>query len=95
MKFAVKEVKVPIMLNLVEGGKTPLINARQAEAIGFKFVAFPLTTLLSATKAMIHTLAILKKTYSPDSYLSELTTWSEFNEIIGVPKIREMEEKYK
>jgi 2-methylisocitrate lyase-like PEP mutase family enzyme len=88
-------VKKPLMLNLVEGGKTPLVNARQAESIGFKFVAFPLTTLLSATKAMAHTLEMLKKTYSPESYLSELTPWSEFNEIIGVPKIREMEEKYK
>jgi 2,3-dimethylmalate lyase len=95
MKIAIEEVEKPLMLNLVEGGKTPLINATQAQSFGFKFVAFPLTTLLSATKAMIHTLEILKKTYSPESYLSDLTTWSEFNEIIGVPKIREMEEKYK
>jgi 2-methylisocitrate lyase-like PEP mutase family enzyme len=95
MKIAIKKVEKPLMLNLVEGGKTPLINAKQAQSLGFKFVAFPLTTLLSATKAMIHTLEILKKTYSPESYLSDLTTWSEFNEIIGVPKIREMEEKYK
>jgi 2,3-dimethylmalate lyase len=95
MKTAIKEVDKPLMVNLVEGGKTPLINARQAESIGFKFVAFPLTTLLSATKAMIHTLEMLKKTHSPESYMGELTTWSEFNDIIGVPKIREMEEKYK
>jgi 2-methylisocitrate lyase-like PEP mutase family enzyme len=95
MKTALKEVGKPIMLNLVEGGKTPLINAQQARELGFKFVAFPLTTLLAATKGMIRTLELLKKTYSPESYLGELTSWSEFNEIIGVPKIREMEEKYK
>jgi 2,3-dimethylmalate lyase len=95
MKIAIREVDKPLMVNLVEGGKTPLINAQQAQSIGFKFVAFPLTTLLSATKAMIHTLEMLKKTLSPESYMGELTTWSEFNDIIGVPKIREMEEKYK
>ncbi len=94
MKTAVKEVPKPLMINLVEGGKTPLINAEQAQSIGFKFVAFPLTTLLSATKAMIHTLEILKKTHSPEAYISELTTWSEFNEIIGLPKAIEMGEKY-
>jgi 2,3-dimethylmalate lyase len=95
MKRAVQEVGKPLMINLVEGGKTPLINAQQAQEIGFKLVAFPLTTLLSATKAMIHTLEMLKQSYSPQSYMNELTTWSEFNEIIGLQKVIDMGEKYK
>jgi 2,3-dimethylmalate lyase len=95
MKTAIKEVPKPIMLNLIEGGKTPLINAQQAQEIGFKFVCFPLTTLLTATRAMIKNLEMLKKTLSPQSYINDLTSWSDFNEIIGVPKVRAMEEKYK
>ena len=95
MKRAVKEVKKPLMLNLIEGGRTPLIDAQQAQEIGFKFVCFPLTTLLVATKAVSRALEILKKTNSPQGYMNDLTTWSEFNEIIGVPQIRAMEEKYK
>ncbi|MBN2062697.1 MAG: isocitrate lyase/PEP mutase family protein [Deltaproteobacteria bacterium] len=94
MKKAVQEVKIPLMVNLVEGGKTPLIDSRQAQEIGFKMVCFPLTTLLSATRAMIRTLEKLKETYSPQSYIDDLTSWSEFNEIIGVPEVRKMEEKY-
>jgi methylisocitrate lyase len=95
MKRAVKEVKKPLMLNLIEGGRTPLIDAQQAQEIGFKFVCFPLTTLLVATRAVSRALEILKKTNSPQGYMNDLTTWSEFNEIIGVPQIRAMEEKYK
>jgi len=95
MKRAVKEVKKPLMLNLIEGGRTPLIDAQQAQEIGFKFVCFPLTTLLVATRAVSRALEILKKTNAPQGYMNDLTTWSEFNEIIGVPQIRAMEEKYK
>lgn len=95
MRKAVQEVKIPLMVNLVEGGKTPLIDSRQAQDIGFKMVCFPLTTLLSATRAMIRTLQKLKETFSPQSYIDDLTSWSEFNEIIGVPEVRKMEEKYK
>jgi len=95
MKRAVESVSAPLSLNLIEGGKTPIVNIKQAEEMGFKIVAFPLTTLWATTKAVMNTLKILKETGSAQSYLSELTTWAEFNEIIGLPEIREMEEKYK
>jgi len=34
MKKAVKEVKAPLMLDLIEGGKTPLISIKEAEKNG-------------------------------------------------------------
>lgn len=95
MKRAAEEVDSPLVLNLIEGGKTPIVSVKEAEKMGFKIVAFPLTALLAATKAITDALRILKETGSAQSYISELTTWAEFNEIIGLPKIREMEEQYK
>lgn len=95
MEKAVKGVESPLVLNLIEGGKTPIVSVKQAEEMGFKIVAFPLTALWATTNAVTKTLQILKETGSPQSYPSELTTWAEFNEIIGLPEIKEMEEKYK
>ncbi len=95
MEKAVERVEPPLVLNLIEGGKTPIVSVKQAEEMGFKMVAFPLTALWATTNAVTNTLQILKETGSPQSYLSELTTWAEFNEIIGLPEIKEMEEKYK
>jgi methylisocitrate lyase len=95
MKSAVQNVSAPLSLNLIEGGKTPIVNVKQAEEMGFKIVVFPLTTLWATTKAVINTLQILQKMGSVQSYLSNLTTWSEFNEIIDLSKIKKMEEKYK
>ena len=95
MKRAVENVSAPLSLNLIEGAKTPIISFQQAEDMGFKIVAFPLTTLWATTKAVTKTLQILKETGSAQSYLHELTTWEQFNDIIGLPEIREMEAKYK
>ncbi|HEC96280.1 MAG TPA: isocitrate lyase/PEP mutase family protein [Euryarchaeota archaeon] len=94
MERAVKEVKAPLMLNLIEGGRTPLVSVEEAEKMGFKIVIFPLTTLYAAAKAMTETLSILKEKGSAMSYLDKLITFPEFAKIVGIEKIREMERKY-
>lgn len=94
MERAVKEVKAPLMLNLIEGGRTPLVSVEEAEKLGFKIVIFPLTALYSAAKAMSDTLSILKEKGSAMSYLDRLITFPEFAEIVGVEDIRKMEQKY-
>jgi methylisocitrate lyase len=94
MKRAVKEVKAPLMLNLIEGGRTPLVSVEEAEKLGFKIVIFPLTALYAATKAMIEALTILKEKGTPLAYLDKLVTFPEFAKIVEVQRFREMEEKY-
>ena len=94
MRRAVKEVKAPLMLNLIEGGRTPLVSVKEAEELGFKIVIFPLTTLYSATKAMLETLTILKSKGTAQEYLDKLVTFPEFAKIVEIQKFREMEDKY-
>lgn len=94
MKKAVKEVKTPLMLNLIEGGKTPLVSVKEAEEMGFKIVIFPLTTLYAATKGMHDVLAILKEKGSAEPYLDKLMIFSDFAKIVDVEGIRRLEEKY-
>lgn len=94
MEKALKEIKAPIMLNIIEGGKTPLVSVKEAEKMGFKIVVFPLTTLYSAAKGMIDVLEILKKEGSAESYMNNLITFPEFAKIVNIKGVREIEEKY-
>jgi len=94
MEKALKEIKAPIMLNIIEGGKTPLVSVKEAENMGFKIVVFPLTTLYSATKGMIDVLEILKKEGSVESYIDNLTIFSDFAKIVNTKEVREIEERY-
>ena len=52
LELIAKQVKLPLLLNQLEGGRTPLITMKQAKKIGFKIILFPLTSLYSSTKAM-------------------------------------------
>ncbi|MBS7281326.1 MAG: isocitrate lyase/PEP mutase family protein [Candidatus Freyarchaeota archaeon] len=94
MKRAVKEVNAPLMLNLIEGGRTPLVSVKEAEDLGFKIVIFPLTTLYAACKGMMDSLSILKHKGSAQLYLDKLVMFQEFAKIVGVDKFRAMENKY-
>ncbi|MCD6154221.1 MAG: isocitrate lyase/PEP mutase family protein [Candidatus Verstraetearchaeota archaeon] len=94
MEKAVKEVKAPLMLNLIEGGRTPLVSVQEAEEMGFKIIIFPLTALYSAAKAMYDNLLVLRETGSAEPYLEKLITFPEFAKIVGIEKIRLMEQKY-
>lgn len=94
MHRIIKDIKAPLMLNLIEGGKTPLISVKEAEEIGFKLIVFPLITLYSAAKAMLDVLNILKEKGDPHDYIGQLLDFKQFAKIVNVKEIREMEEDY-
>ena len=94
MEKAIKEIKAPLLLNIIEGGKTSPISAKEAESMGFKMIIFPLATLYAATKAMQIVLKILKDTGSSDNYKEHIVEFNEFVKLIGLPEIMEMEKKY-
>ena len=94
MKQAVKEVKAPLMLNIIEGGRTPIVTFKEAEKLGFKLVIYPLTALYSAAKAVYENLKKLKETGDPRTYMNKIFTFKEFAELINIRKYEEMEKKY-
>ncbi len=44
--------EVPLLANIVEGGKTPYLDARSLAEIGFALAIFPISLLLAATQAL-------------------------------------------
>lgn len=89
-----KEIDATLMLNLIEGGRTPLVTVSEAEQLGFKMILFPLTTLYLSTKAVMDGLRILKETGTAQGYLDELVTFDDFAKIIGLDEVKEFEKKY-
>jgi len=94
MRKAVREIKAPMILNIVEGGRTPFLSAEEAEKIGFKIVLFPVTALYAAAKAIYDSLAILRSTGSSRDYLDRMFSFKEFSKIVGVERIEALESRY-
>jgi carboxyvinyl-carboxyphosphonate phosphorylmutase len=83
------------MANMVERGKTPLLTVKELEAMGFNIVAFAVTCLLVAAKAMQQAMEELRKKGTTQGMLDDMMAFEEFNDFIGFPEIRSLENKYK
>jgi carboxyvinyl-carboxyphosphonate phosphorylmutase len=86
--------EVPLLFNYAEGGKTPPIEHALLAELGYAIVIFPIGTLLAATKAIRAVLARIKADGSPINVLPELPRFGEFLDFIGLPEIRELEQRY-
>jgi carboxyvinyl-carboxyphosphonate phosphorylmutase len=85
---------VPLLFNYAEGGKTPPVSHEQLRRLGFSVVIFPISTLLTATAAIRAALARIRSDGTPIELLSEMLPFNDFLDFIGMPEIRELEERF-
>jgi len=80
-----KELKGTILLiNMMEGGKTPLLPKSTLEKMGYKMIAYPLSSILTTIKAVTATLTHLKTYGSTNDYFqTQMTSFEEFKDLIG------------
>ncbi len=70
---------VPLIANMVEGGKTPYRDAAALGGLGFAMAIFPITNLLAATRAMEDMLGKLRRDGKADT--SAIATFADMHEI--------------
>ncbi len=86
LELVARELKgVTLMANMVETGKTPLLTKEELNQLGYKFIIWPITTLLSAVKAMEDALVLLNNNgISKPS--EKLYTFNQYTDLIGLDK---------
>ncbi len=85
-----KEVRAPLLANLVEDGDTPLLPHARLEALGFKIAAYPLTLLSVAARAMSEALDALRRNEHPERRLG----FEELRDLVGFPAYEELAARY-
>ncbi len=85
---------VPLLFNWAEGGKTPPVSLARLTELGYRIVIFPIGTLLAATAAMRAILREIATAGTPAAALADLPTFGEFVDFIGLPQVREAEQRY-
>lgn len=83
----------PLMFNWAEGGKTPPVPLARLTELGYRIVIFPITALLTATRAMREALRTLKTDGVPA--MDRMLPFPEFLDFIGLPEIRDLEQRFK
>ena len=85
---------VPLLFNWAEGGKTPPMRLERLNELGYRIMIFPISTLLTAAKAVRAVLAEIKAEGSPMRAFPDRTSFQEFNEMIGLGEIQRLEQRF-
>ena len=75
-------IKVPLVANMTEFGKTPYLTVREFEDLGYRIVLFPVTALRVATKAIETMLAELKALGTQQGLLNRMHTRQQLYELL-------------
>jgi methylisocitrate lyase len=88
-----RKVKLPLMANMTEFGKTPYLTAGEFEALGYQLVIFPVTAFRAMMKAVKDTFVRLDAEGTQKGMLGSLMTRKEFNDLIDYYKYEEADAK--
>ncbi len=89
-----KLVDAPMMANMIPGGKTPILPAVDLQEMGFAAVAFPNAFTYAYAKLATELAAELLRAGTTVPFHDRMIKFEEFNELVGLPKIRASEERY-
>lgn len=84
----------PVVANMIEKGKTPVLPKQQLADMGFHLILYPLAGLFAAARGLAN---IYQKIYTDQTTLGveqQLMAFDEFNELIGVDKKYALAERY-
>jgi carboxyvinyl-carboxyphosphonate phosphorylmutase len=94
MRRVCREVKAPMSANMIEGGKTPILTAKELQDIGYSIVTFPLSTLYAAAWGVRSVMEELATRGATTSYMDKMILFNDFNKLVGLEDIRANESHY-
>ena len=77
-----KQVKAPLLANMTEFGKSPLLSFRQLADYGYKMVIFPQSAFRVSMKATEKFFEMLKKTDTQSDWIDKMQTREELYKLL-------------
>jgi 2-methylisocitrate lyase-like PEP mutase family enzyme len=84
----------PLIANMVEKGRTPVLSKGELEQLGYKIAIFPVTALLASVQAMTKVYEQFKETGSSVNNPVELYDFSDLSKLMGFEDVWEFEKRY-
>ena len=86
--------RVPLMANMVEGGRTPLADAQDLEAIGYSLVIFPGGIVRAISRAAEDFYRTLRRDGTTAAMRERMFDFDTLNAVIGTPEMLETGRRY-
>ena len=87
-------INIPLLANMVEGGKTPVKTANDMKKLGFNIVIFPGGAVRAATFQLQEYYAGLLKNGSNSKFSKKMHDFDSLNAVIGTPELLKIGKKY-
>lgn len=94
MRRIIREVDAPHMVNMLPGGRTPMLTAMELQDIGYSVVAYATTCTYTIARAVKDIFEILKRNGTTAGYEGRMMKFDEFNKLVGLDEIRAIENAY-
>ncbi len=94
MRTICERFDVPLVANMVEKGRTPVLSREELEQLGYRIAIFPVTALLAAVKAMGAAYAHLKQHGSSKGLAAPLEDFGALTRLMGFEDVWAFEKRY-
>ncbi|HYZ33224.1 MAG TPA: isocitrate lyase/PEP mutase family protein [Crenalkalicoccus sp.] len=88
-----RSIGKPLLANMVEGGRTPLLSAERLAALGYAMAIWPATGFLAAAAALERAYAALRETGAASAD-GEGYGFARMTELMGFPEVWEFERRW-
>ena len=86
--------RVPLLANMVEGGKTPVKSAAELEGFGYRIAIFPGGTVRAVAHTLQHYYASLKTYGTTAPWRERMLDFDGLNALIGTPELLAAGKRY-
>ena len=86
---------VPLLANMVEGGRTPVLSKAELEALGYRIAIFPALGFLAAGAALESAYTDLKRHGSSAQLSAPLYDFKQFSALLGFDDVAEFDRRYR
>ena len=94
MKMIGSRFDLPVLANMVDRGKTPVLSKSQLQELGYQVAIFPVTALLASVAAMHKVYSQLSQSGSSVHIQDSLYHFTELSKLMGFEDIWNFEKKY-
>jgi 2-methylisocitrate lyase-like PEP mutase family enzyme len=90
-----RRIRQPLLINMFEGGKTPLVPLDRLRELGYRIVIIPSDLQRAAIRAMEETLAAIRRDGNSRAVAHRMATFAEREAAVGTPEYLELDRRYK
>lgn len=88
------EIRTPLLINMFQGGKTPIVPPDKLEGLGYRLMIVPSDLQRAAIRAMQRAAQVLKEHGNTTTIAADLASFQEREVVVGTAAVLDLQKTY-